>query len=137
VGFLRSMFIGSGVDPTNVDRPITRSQGVRNHRLAHRMDKATKVFRGLKSVWKARLSLGTKGMVYCALVRSIQLAAAGTWTTSTADMRRFETWEARLGEQPCHLYSFWTRGRTALTWLLPPLRTLKCAPRSSSVARQC
>mmetsp|Transcript_21378 Transcript_21378/g.25749 ORF Transcript_21378/g.25749 Transcript_21378/m.25749 type:complete len:739 (+) Transcript_21378:226-2442(+) len=64
--------------------------------IVARMEKATKAFRSLRSVWKQKMTWKTKGTLYKTLVRSILMAGAGTWTTTTGDYRLLEVWEANL-----------------------------------------
>lgn len=57
------------------------------HAMQHRMGKASKAFRSMKSVWECPLNRRVKGRLYETTIRKIVLHGASTWTMRQADYR--------------------------------------------------
>jgi hypothetical protein len=64
--------------------------GLSSTAVQERIKKATKVFYGLKKVWRMELSNEVKGNVFRAMVKSVLLYGAATWTTTQGDIQALE-----------------------------------------------
>ena len=62
--------------------------------IEKRMEKASKAFGMLTSLWRSKIRWQIKGMMYVTMVRSILLYGASTWTTKADDFRALEVFEA-------------------------------------------
>jgi hypothetical protein len=73
---------------------VVQSKDATSHgAIKHRLAKASKAFHAMRKMWKRPLDRKLKGFVYKAIVRTIALHGAGTWTTFDSDNRLLETFE--------------------------------------------
>ena len=72
---------------------VQSEDGTSHGAIKHRLAKASKAFYALRKMWKRPLDRKLKGLVYRAIVRTIALYGAGTWTTHDSDNRLLETFE--------------------------------------------